>query len=200
MLLRDNGRAEKRKGKKLCYRSANKRQKLQCRENRNPPPETNSAQSSHTNWLWNLADSETESESDADFWTFIWQMAYATGNICSAKWGWRLVCGRSRGWRIPTWLMLAKVNVIVKNCCCSLGKNHIACAMNYNVEHFNLYCGMWRLLRFSCFYPCFFFLCVWIPLRICILRVVTYEGCVHCVLRCGCVGLWQSVRQYLREE
>lgn len=91
MLLRDDGRAGKKERQKtmLYGRSANKRQKLQCRTNRNPPPVTNSTQSSQTNWLWNLADSETESESDADFWTFIWQMAYATGNICSTKWGWR---------------------------------------------------------------------------------------------------------------
>lgn len=89
-----------------------------------------------------------------------WHMQLAIFALQSRREGWRLMCGRSEGWRIPTWLLLAKVNVIVKNCCCSLGKNHIACAMNYNVEHFNLYCGMWRLLRFSCFYPCLFFLCV----------------------------------------
>lgn len=85
---------------------------------------------------------------------------YMANGICNWQY---LLCemGCLVGWAN----FLARTNVIVKNCCCSPGKNHIACAMNYNVEHFNLYCGMWRLLRFSCFYSCciflsfFFFVC-----------------------------------------
>lgn len=67
--------------------------------------------------------------------------------------------------------------------------------MNYNVEHFNLYCGMWRLLRFSCFYPCFIFFFLFF----CSLnpfahlhttsRVVTREECVHCVGGWAWVGV-----------